>query len=407
MGLSEITIDAVLDSISEYDILGKEKFLQKYGFSDAINYFLIYKGKEYPSKAIIGVSFQYIGKGRKPLSASEFSGGEITVKHTLEKLGFNVVVRNRAYGQVRKIAVTGYWTFFCNPKTWEIDKFLRQGLEFDYWQFNPWYKDDCKSGQLGVIRVGHDHRTSKQHGKSPKLERGIYAVIEILSEPMERPEAPDRYWLDWQESDWEKPVVKVRYVHNLINTPLLLGSLANNPIISQDNLLVSGFQNVVMPLKESVFRYILELIDKEDEFTANVVQEPVNTFENVLLQENKYREAVPEVKEVISKRIERGPVAKMVKGITNYKCLICDSLGKNPYTFTKKDGEPYIEAHHIIPVYIRQKGSLSFTNIITVCANHHRQLHFGKVELISNSGETLVLKLDGQPINIKKVSINL
>ena len=27
--------------------------------------------------------------------------------------------------------VTGYWTFFCNPKKWEIDRFLESNIEYD------------------------------------------------------------------------------------------------------------------------------------------------------------------------------------------------------------------------------------------------------------------------------------
>ena len=41
----------------------------------------------------------------------------------------------------------------------------------------------------------------------------------------------------------------------------------------------------------------------------------------------------------------------------------------------------YGEAHHVAPVAARQVGSLSAANVVTVCANHHRQLHYGGVPI--------------------------
>lgn len=36
-----------------------------------------------------------------------------------------------------------------------------------------------------------------------------------------------------------------------------------------------------------------------------------------------------------------------------------------------------MEAHHVIPVSELEVGSLSASNIIIVCPNHHRELHYG------------------------------
>jgi hypothetical protein len=58
MALSELTNrDAVLAAIKEYDALGQDEFLAKYGYSRARRYWLVYNGKSYDAKAIVGVAF--------------------------------------------------------------------------------------------------------------------------------------------------------------------------------------------------------------------------------------------------------------------------------------------------------------------------------------------------------------
>ena len=94
MTFSEITYESVLLAINEYDKLGKDKFLSEYRFQDARNYFLLFKDKYYPSKAIAGVAHQYISPGYKPLTSSDFSGGKDTVEKKLKELGFTIEIRN-------------------------------------------------------------------------------------------------------------------------------------------------------------------------------------------------------------------------------------------------------------------------------------------------------------------------
>ena len=85
--LSQLTSqEAIKEAITECDLLGREEFLQKYGYKPSRLYPLIYKGQIYDSKAIAGVA---IGKQYgTPLKAEEFSGGVSTVVRVLTKLGF-------------------------------------------------------------------------------------------------------------------------------------------------------------------------------------------------------------------------------------------------------------------------------------------------------------------------------
>jgi hypothetical protein len=87
--LNDITREAVLAAIAEYDRLGQEEFLTLHGFDRARQYVLVHEGKRYDSKAIVGVAHGFL-PGKAVLAASEFSGGRATVGQLLARLGFHV-----------------------------------------------------------------------------------------------------------------------------------------------------------------------------------------------------------------------------------------------------------------------------------------------------------------------------
>ena len=89
MALGDITREAVLKAIEEYDALGQPAFLHRHGFDRARQYVLVHHGKRYDSKAIVGVAHGLL-PGKTVLAADEFSGGKATVGQLLATLGFNV-----------------------------------------------------------------------------------------------------------------------------------------------------------------------------------------------------------------------------------------------------------------------------------------------------------------------------
>lgn len=93
MALSDITDRrAVLSAIEEFDRIGKDAFLAKYGFGEARSYWLLHEGRRYDSKAIIGAAHGYARPDLGPMRSAEFSGGEATVRQRLAALGFEVQV---------------------------------------------------------------------------------------------------------------------------------------------------------------------------------------------------------------------------------------------------------------------------------------------------------------------------
>jgi predicted HNH restriction endonuclease len=110
----------------------------------------------------------------------------------------------------------------------------------------------------------------------------------------------------------------------------------------------------------------------------------------------------PNRKERLSKTVERGSIGALVKQATGFKCQLCEALGLHPVGFLKKNGEPYVEAHHVMPVSKREVGSLSAYNIMTHCANHHRQMHYGGIDVVI-SATTFDFIIGGTPVKIPKL----
>jgi len=293
---------------------------------------------------------------------------------------------------------TGYWIFFCNPKKWNIDVFLESGKVYDNFTVRDWHKDQFKKGQLGLVRVGHDHRTKDQLNGRDKLERGIYAVVEVLGEAELKEEPAPDYWND-NDLGGKKYRVDIKYIKNLLGKPVLLEDLTNENF-DYDKHLIDGFQSSTMPLDPKSFRNIIRKIG---ELKFDLKSKNIESEEDIIELEKEHSQAVPEVKRRLSKYIERGTIANKFKSKTDYKCQICDELGNDPHVFKKVNGEYYIETHHIDAVSNLNKGSLGISNLITVCPNHHRQLHYGKVDVLENNKDELKLKIDNKKILINKV----
>lgn len=78
------------------------------------------------------------------------------------------------------------------------------------------------------------------------------------------------------------------------------------------------------------------------------------------------------------------PIRSKVKGdyvlrLRNYKC----QLGDKHETFLTPNGLPYLEKHHLIEMKFYDKFEYSIddiSNIIALCPNCHRKIHYGKKE---------------------------
>jgi hypothetical protein len=94
---SRVTHADVVRAIEEYDRLGQEPFLAGHGFGRATAYLLIYRGRSYDSKAILGVAYE-LATGA-PIGAHDFSGGVHGAAGVLRNLGFEVRDTRNPSGQ--------------------------------------------------------------------------------------------------------------------------------------------------------------------------------------------------------------------------------------------------------------------------------------------------------------------
>jgi 5-methylcytosine-specific restriction protein B len=91
VGLAQLTDrEAVIKAVREYNELGREGFLSKYGFGPSRRYVLIQDDAEYDSKAIAGAAHGYQFPEQGPLRNADFVGGVHGAARKLRDLGFEV-----------------------------------------------------------------------------------------------------------------------------------------------------------------------------------------------------------------------------------------------------------------------------------------------------------------------------
>jgi hypothetical protein len=100
-----VTRDHVLQALEEYDSRGADEFLDHYGFDAPRDYVLWHEGKDYDSKAVLGVAQQY-ATGRAA-QRWEFPGGREGAAKILRDIGFEVTQINSA--DDAELPATGAW----------------------------------------------------------------------------------------------------------------------------------------------------------------------------------------------------------------------------------------------------------------------------------------------------------
>lgn len=81
--LKDVTRKAILLAMIEYNEMGREAFLSKYGYKRANRFYIVKGRRRFDSKAIIGVA--------AGLRCNEFSGGAATIGPVCKRTGFKLV----------------------------------------------------------------------------------------------------------------------------------------------------------------------------------------------------------------------------------------------------------------------------------------------------------------------------
>jgi len=86
-----VTTEHVAHALQEYDRLGPEKFFAAHGFAPTTTYDLVWDGRRYPPKAILGTAYEFATGQR--LASGDFEGGKSGAVKVLGQLGFTVLPR--------------------------------------------------------------------------------------------------------------------------------------------------------------------------------------------------------------------------------------------------------------------------------------------------------------------------
>ncbi len=172
--------DAVLSAIAEFDSLGRDEFLAKYGFGRARTYFVVLNDKHYDSKAIAGAAHGYM-PDRDALRPKDFSGGDATVAKALRALDFDVQ-RHEPESVSRQRPPSWAWpelVLACeltersdwheldvnHPEVHKLSRLLRQ------LDIHPGAADDDRFRSTGSVRskmmnLSHCHPSSTRRGSN-------------------------------------------------------------------------------------------------------------------------------------------------------------------------------------------------------------------------------------------------
>jgi hypothetical protein len=82
----------VVHAIEEYDRLGPQQFFSTHGFAPTTTYDLVWEGRRYPPKAILGTAYEFAVGER--LASGDFEGGKSGAVKVLGGLGCDVEPRH-------------------------------------------------------------------------------------------------------------------------------------------------------------------------------------------------------------------------------------------------------------------------------------------------------------------------
>jgi hypothetical protein len=83
-----VTRDHVQRAIEEYDRMGPDAFFAAHGYGASRTYELVWDGKRYPHKALLGTAYE-LAAGQR-LDPGDFEGGKAGAVAVLQNLGFTV-----------------------------------------------------------------------------------------------------------------------------------------------------------------------------------------------------------------------------------------------------------------------------------------------------------------------------
>jgi hypothetical protein len=212
MSLSDLSDpSAVGAALEEFDRLGREEFLAKYGFGRSRRYMVVNEGRRYDAKAIAGAAHGYQHPEKGPLKQSDFTSGLHTVVPRLQSLGFEI--EDLDSGEPTSGPDRRAYIFQANPAYYDIDAAVSSLSEMN-WTVKQNSTRIHKGDRVYVWRSGR--------------ERGVIAVGTVLTEPTLMPDQEGQQFIRDREK-FEGEQLRVRLsIDQVLDPPLLAPELKSH-----------------------------------------------------------------------------------------------------------------------------------------------------------------------------------
>lgn len=321
MALTDITEASVRSAVGEFEEIGEEAFLARYGFANAKVHWLVLNGTRYPSKAIAGVAHKY-AMGEPLMGSSDFKGGEGTVVRKLRQLGFEVYSTPR------------------NPD-WTRDEIVLALAT--YRQHSPTIpgKDSQTILELSTLLNGLHRALGSQGHETIRNANGVYLKLMNLRALDPEYTSQGKVGMQsggklekgiWAEFDGRSNelAAEADRVRRAIDS---LSEIPTNPAVSGDDAVEGEEGGIVMRL-------------------------------------HRQRER------------DRSLVAKKKAWAREHDCYRCEVCEFDYGVTYGSLGEGYIEVHHIKPLHMIEGRSVTtLSDLALLCANCHRMAHKRRLPL--------------------------
>ncbi|WP_235922156.1 HNH endonuclease [Lentzea tibetensis] len=325
-----MTRQAILSAIKEYDASGGEQFLDQHGYRRARNYFLVHNGREYDSKAIVGVAHGYL-PGRSPLRADEFSGGLATVVPLLHDRGF----------EIREIGANQ------NPSWLEAELVLVcEQLVLNNWK--PFRAGDSRRDDLSRLLQALPLHPLEDRGRTFRSPDSVKRKMDNIatSHP------------DYEGTRTRGGKLDMEVLHAFLERP------------EEMRLEAEAIRRGV----ESGELVELRPIPDLDEMDA--AEEG-----RILLRRHLARERNP--------KLRKQKIRSVLRRHGCLECEVCDFDFERVYG---ERGASYAECHHVTPLHVSGTVRTTLDDLAILCANCHRMIHRGTTWLTPPELRELVVQ---------------
>ncbi|MFB7983260.1 HNH endonuclease [Streptomyces vinaceus] len=306
-----VTQGSVLRAIAEYDQLGRDEFLAKYGFGEARSYVVMHEGREYDSKAIVGVAHLW-DQGRV-LRPDEFSGGKDHAAAWLKRTGF----------QVKAVK---------NPD-WARDEII---LACQLVMENDWKGLDAQDARVvelsALLQLLPIHAEAERNEKFRNLNGVARKTFDIATRHPE-----------YRGKPTNGGTLDVAVLKEFLARPVEMTEVAR--LIRQG--IAAGELQALAPTGDEEF---------EDDYSAPEGR--------LLMRRHQSRERNRSLrKKKIDSVIQRGGR------------LTCEACGFDFEQVYGDRGAGYIECHHVVPLHEAGEGRTKLSDLALICSNCHRMIH--------------------------------